>query len=177
MAETSITLNFGNKVLNLVVKDFDDVDIDSLLKIDYSNLVGEMITFPVIVNRFGMLVAEMDNKLSEVKLDLDIYSSKRKETLRNTLSESDDKGKIKKPTLDELDNALIADKVFQLKKKKVFTAQKERDYINSIFWASKDKSNKLDKMSLSIQPGDVDTKMLQKSINGISIKFKENVMK
>ena len=175
--ESTVTLNFGDKVVNLSVNIFDDeVDIDSLLKIDYANLIAEMITFPVIVNKFGMLVADMDNKLAEAKLDLDIYSSKRKESLRNSLSEQDDKGKVKKPTLDELDSALIGDKVFQLKKRKTFTAQKERDYVNSIYWAAKDKSDKLDKLSLSIQPGDIDVKTIQRSMNGIAIKFKNNVM-
>lgn len=175
----SINLTFGERTVNLRLDEFDEeVDIDSLLKIDYYNLHAELITFPVIVNRFGLLVADMDNKLSEAKLNLEVFTAKKKEELRGELTEeeSDAKGntKFKKPTVEELDNALTNNKAYQLQRKAVFKAQKERDYINSIFWAAKDKSGKLDKLSLSIQPGDFDETMLQKSMNGVSIKFKQN---
>ena len=44
-------INIGDKSYRLIFDQFDDseVDIDELLKIDYSNLIGEIVTFPVIV--------------------------------------------------------------------------------------------------------------------------------
>jgi hypothetical protein len=172
----TINITVGDKICQLTVKMFDDeIDVETLLKIDYSNLTAELITFPVIVNRFGLLLADMESKVSEAKLNLEIYEAKKKEEIRRALTEQeeDKKGNIKtiKPTIDEINSGLIKDKIYQVHKKAVFKAQKERDYINSIFWASKDKSNKLDKLSMSIQPGDVDEKFIAKAINGIEIKF------
>lgn len=173
-----IKLAFGDRIIKINLNDFDkNVDVDNLLKIDYANLVAEMITFPVVVNRFGILVADMDNKIAEAKLDLEIYTAKAKRNLRRELIEVDDKGKNKNPTIGEVDDALLKDKVWQSKKKQTFEVQKERDYINSIYWSAKDKSTKLDKLSLSIQPGDVDERLIQKEINGISMKISAGLMK
>ena len=42
-------IQVGENTYKLLFDDFDeDMDIDSLLKIDYSNIVGELITFPVL---------------------------------------------------------------------------------------------------------------------------------
>lgn len=159
----------------------DEIEIETLLKIDYSNLIAEMITFPIIVNRFGLLLADMESAVSEAKLNLEIFEAKKKETLRQSLTEetSDSKGNLKyvKPTVDELNNAIMKDLAYQTLKKNIIKKQKERDYINSIFWAAKDKSNKLDKLSLSVQPGDIDEKFIAKAINGIEIKFNNNLIK
>ena len=56
-------IKVGEKTYKLLFDNFDeDMNIDELLKIDYSNLIGELITFPVIVNRFGQLLAEAESK-------------------------------------------------------------------------------------------------------------------
>lgn len=177
-----IKITVGNKVCSLSVKMFDDeIDIETLLKIDYSNLIAEMITFPVVVNRFGLLLADVESAVSESKLNLEIYEAKKREILRKNLTEEseDSKGNTKytKPTVDELNNAITKDITFQTLKRNVIKKQKERDYINSIFWAAKDKSNKLDKLSLSVQPGDIDEKFIAKAINGIEIKFNNSLIK
>lgn len=80
-------ITIGGKTYKLLFDSFDeDMDIDSLLKIDYSNLIGELITFPVIVNRFGQLLAEAESQVSEAKLNLEVFEAKTKERLRSELS-------------------------------------------------------------------------------------------
>ena len=67
-------IQIGGNTYKLIFDNFDeDVDIDSLLKIDYSNLIGELVTFPVILNRFGILLAEAESQVAETKLHLDGY--------------------------------------------------------------------------------------------------------
>ena len=44
------------------------------------------------------------------------------------------------------------------------------DYINSIFWAVKDKSEKLNKLSLSIHPNDLPDSIIEGKVNDIMIK-------
>lgn len=161
-------INIGENTYKLLFDEFEeDMDIDSLLKIDYSNLIGEMVTFPVIVNRFGQLLAEAESQVAEAKLSLEVFEAKTKEKLRLELAEQNGG---KNPTVDALNNALISGKAYQVIRKKYIEAQKTRDYINSIFWSAKDKSNKLDKLSLSVQPGDLPDSIIEGRVNSVLIK-------
>ena len=163
----------GEKTYNLIFDEFeDDVQVDELLKIDYSNILGEMVTFPVIVNRFGNLLAEAESKVAEAKLNLEVYEAKTKEKIRAELVEASGKN----PTVEALNNALMCDKPYQILKKKYIEIQKNRDYINSIFWSAKDKSEKLNKLSLTIQGDDVSTSEIEGKVNSVLVKRKKNVI-
>ena len=102
-------IQVGENTYKLLFDDFDeDMDIDSLLKIDYSNIIGELITFPVIVNRFGNLLAEAESRVAEMKLNLEVFEAKTKERLRGELSESNNG---KNPTVEALNNAMLMNKI------------------------------------------------------------------
>lgn len=161
-------IQVGDRTFKLLFDNFeDDMNIDDLLKIDYSNLIGEMITFPVIVNRFGQLLAEAESQVSEAKLNLEVFEAKTKERLRDELAEQNGG---KNPTVETLNNAVVANKAYQIMRRKMNEVIKTRDYINSIFWSAKDKSNKLDKLSLSIQPGTLPDSVIESRINNVLIK-------
>ena len=161
-------INVGGQTLAIVYEEFDEkVDLDSLLKIDYSNLMGEIITFPIIVNRFGLLLADAESAVAEAKLTLEIYEAKAKERFRVQLM-GENGGK--NPTVDALNSAVIQDKGYQQMKRKYIEAQKVRDYLNSTFWSAKDKSAKLDKLSLTIQDGELPDEVLERRVNGIKVK-------
>ncbi len=167
--ETKV-LNIGGVNYKLSIETFDEdevTDIDSLLKIDYSNLIGEMVTFPVIVNKLGIMLADAESAVSEAKLNKEIYEAKLKEKLRIELA---DANKGKAPTVEQLNNATVSDKAYQALCKKHIASQKARDYMLTIYLSAKDKSEKLNKLSLSVQPGDVTDSMLEGRINGIVIK-------
>lgn len=168
-------ITIGENVYKLDIPDFDDdIDIESILKIDYSNLIGEIITFPVILNRFGCMLAEMESNVSEGKLNLEVFEAKLKEKYRSSLSEQKG-GKF--PTVDELNSAVSVDSGYQAMKKRFINSQKNRDYIQSVFWSARDKSSKLDKLSLTIQSGDVEEHLIEGKINNIVISKKGNVIK
>ena len=161
-------INVGGQTLAFVYEEFDEkVDLDSLLKIDYSNLMGEIITFPIIVNRFGLLLADAESAVAEARLTLEIYEAKAKERFRVKLI-GENGGK--NPTVDALNSAVIQDKGYQQMKRKYIDAQKVRDYLNSAFWSAKDKSAKLDKLSLTIQDGELPDEVLERRVNGIKVK-------
>jgi hypothetical protein len=161
-------INVGGQTLAIVYEEFDEkVDLDSLLKIDYSNLMGEIITFPIIVNRFGLLLADAESAVAEAKLTLEIYEAKAKERFKVQLV-GENGGK--NPTIDALNSAVIQDKGYQQMKRKYIEAQKVRDYLNSAFWSAKDKSAKLDKLSLTIQDGELPDEVLERRVNGIKVK-------
>lgn len=160
-------INIGEQSYKLLYDEFEDgIDIDNLLKIDYSNLIGEIITFPIIVNKFGLLLADAESKVAETKLNIDVYESKAKERLRLRLQEENGG---KNPTVDALNSAVMQDKGYQALKKKLINDIKTRDYINSAFWAAKDKS---DKISVLLKNSDItlDNAEIGNKINGVLIK-------
>jgi hypothetical protein len=169
MKARELLFNIGDKVIKFSVEDFDDIDIDKILKIDYANILAEIITFPLVVNKFGLLAADMDNEFQMAKLDLSIYEAKRKNQLREELLEENGK----KPTVDEVESALLTDKVWKVKRVKMHRIQKEKEYMYSIYTSAKDKSTKLDKLSMTLRPGDVDLDLIQKQMNNVYFKIKD----
>lgn len=175
--QKELIFNIGEKVIKFSVGEFSELDVDKILKIDYGNLLAEMITFPVVLNRLGLLAADMDNEFQQAKLDLLIYESKRKNELRDDMITSDEKGKSKKPTIDEVESALYLDKVWKAKMVKKNRIEKEKEYMYSVYSSAKDKSNKLDKLSLTIKSGDVDLQIIQKQMNNVYFKIKDGMVK
>lgn len=167
-------IKIKDKTYFLKFDDFDEnIDVDSLLKIDYGNLLGELVTFPVVVNRFGVLLADAENSLAEAKLNLDVFEAKTKERLRKEYIEENEKA----PTVDALNSMLTLDKGYQQMKKQYFEKQKMRDYINSIFWSAKAKDDKLSKLSLTLQESDVADSVLEGRVNNVTIKRGEKLIK
>jgi phosphoenolpyruvate-protein kinase (PTS system EI component) len=177
MSKRELKFTIGDKVLIFKVQEFDDLDLDKLLRIDYDNLVAELVTFPVVVNKLGLLAVDMDNELQESKLDLSIFEAKRKKELREELETSDEKGKMKKPTIDEVDSALLSDPKWKVKKKVFLKIQKEKEYMYTIYQSAKDKSNKLDKLSMTLRTGDIDDKIIQQQLNNVYFKIKDGRIK
>lgn len=150
-----------------------ETDIDSLLTIDYSNLIGELTTFPVIVNKIGQLLADAESQVSEAKLNLEVFEAKTKERLRIELAEENNG---KSPTVEALNNAVVSNKGYQSMRKKFIECQKMRDYVNSIFWSAKDKSEKLNKLSLTIKPGEISDYEIEGKVNNVILKRKKNLI-
>lgn len=167
-------IQVGETTYKLLFDDFDeDMDIDSLLKIDYSNIIGELVTFPVIVNRFGILLAEAESKVAEAKLNLEVFEAKTKERLRNELAEANGG---KNPTVEALNNALLMNKAYQSLRRQFIEIQKTRDYVNSIFWSAKDKTSKIEKLSLTVQNGDIPDSVIEGRVNNVLIKKTKKII-
>lgn len=160
-------ITVGGKTYVLLIHAFDeDVDVDDLLKIDYDNLIGELVTFPVIVNRIGVLLAEAESEVSERKLDLEVFEAKTKDRLRKEMTKMNSKA----PTIEALSNAVLQDPNYQAKRQSLIETQKIRDYLNSVFWSAKDKSNKLDRLSLTIQGRDIPEQVIESRVNNVIVK-------
>lgn len=170
-AKAVVELKTGQKIIlsSELFENDEEINVDNLLKIDIAHLPAEITTFPIIMNQLGILLAEVNNQLSEKKLDFEIFCAKRKETIRKNaltaqeeLDEDEETGKIKKKirapkklTIDEVEDALSSDPIYKVKKTKVFELQKQVDYVNSLFWSAKSKDEKLNKLSLTLKEGDV----------------------
>lgn len=168
-----IKLKLKDKTIYLLVDDFDndEVEVDKLLQIDYRNLIKEVITFSVIFNKWGMLLAEAENKVQEAELDYRIWRAKKNKDTREVC----DAEKIK-VTNQVLEDAMRQDVKYMIHYKKVNSAKKTRDYVNSIYWSAKLKSDLLQKLSLSlqtaIQNGEIDEDDIFGHFNGVDLVVK-----
>lgn len=162
--------SIGDRIIQFKFNDFDDeVDVDKILKIDYGNLLAELLVFPVVVNRLGILAAEMDNEVSQAKLDFSVFKAKESERLRISLQ--DENGK--RPTIAEVEDALIQQAKYRIKYKQFNKVIKEKEYIYSIYMSAKDKSKKLDRLSTSLRGEDLDEATIQKQMNSIYFKLQK----
>lgn len=159
-------LLIGKNVYEIEFQEFDEeIDVDELMTIHYENLVGEIITFPVVVNRLGLLLADAERSLAEAKLNGEILEAKIREEVRSELINEEDRKKP--PTIDEVNSAVSQSPLYKANKLKIFEAQKTRDYVASMLFSAKDKSSKLDKLSLSIPAGDIEEHLLQSKVNSV----------
>lgn len=167
----------------LKVLPFDtDVNVNDILRIDYSNILGECLTFNVIFNRIANLKAEMQDLVNKSKFQLDIFTAELQEEYRKKLTsygDADAKGKTKinKPTKDEVENAVLIDKRFQAKKNNHFELTKNLEYLESLYWSAQNKANLLKSMSDKLRPEEFMGELLQDTINGVMIKATEKLIK
>lgn len=169
----SITVDLGgNKIFRLHFQQWEeDINIDELTQIDYTNIYAELITIPSLLNRVGIWKAQAENAFSRSKMDSDIEEAKESESQRLKLKRTEGV-KVKWPTVKEIENAVTLSEEVQKSKKKVIRRRKDADYIDALYWSVKDKAKKLDRISnnMSLSPEDFEKELISGSINGILIK-------
>jgi hypothetical protein len=167
----SIRTKDGGRIYFVINEFGEEVEVEDLLKIDYSVLLAEIMTFPVLLNRMGILLADCEHSLKVEEINIDIYVRKLKEKIRIKFEESN-----KKWVKDMIDDEAKIDPILIAKKQKLADKQKERDYVNSVYWSMKNKSELLVKLSLTIKQGDTEEFLLQEGLdnfNGIQIKYRK----
>ena len=95
----------------------DEINLEDVLQVDINNIVGDLITFPVIFNKLHLIKCEMDTLLRETKLELDILEAEKYVQYKNSLvyseeivtSSGKETGKSKKihPTVDVIKSHII----------------------------------------------------------------------
>lgn len=181
MAENNIlVIELPTRSVKLILPEFDmDMDVDDILKIDYSNIIGELLTFPVIMNRIGVLKAEQEDVVRKSKFKLEIYEAQLRHQFYRTLattvitSTGINKGieKLKAPTEDQVTSKVLMDKTYQ--EKQEFHSQRMKDFslLESWYWAAKSKDDNLKRISMHLKPEEFEKEILEGTVNGIMIKF------
>lgn len=160
-------IELKNRVVVLKILPFNtDIDVDDLLRIDYSNLVGEMLTFPVLLNRIMNLKAEMQSIVSESKVDLEVLEAQLTEQKRKSLTALG-----QKTTISEVEAAVRMDATYIARQKLYFSQVKNLDYLDSLYWSAQSKSKLLEKISDKIRPSEFEGELLADTINGVAIKM------
>jgi len=178
MTKESTFVHLKEKVIELVYNSLDDqIDVDNLTSIDYSNLYGESVTIPALINKIGLFKAEAEAALNEGKIELDIYEAESRKKYRREAA--DNAGKVliqEKPeqwlklTEKALDELIILDRGWQVKKKNVAKREKDLGFVDSLFWACKAKDQKLNHLLPATVPEDFENQIVEGKINGMMIK-------
>jgi hypothetical protein len=152
------TIHIGNKPIVLEHGDFDDhINVDDLTKIDTSNLFGEAVTISAAANRVGLLKAEVGALMAESKLEYKLYEGNFKADLRRQAASNSGfymmrvENEDVKVKLSEtgLATCFETDAKWLELKRKFITAEKNFNALESLYWATQDKSRKLNGLVLS----------------------------
>ena len=173
--DEKIVIELPDKMLILELMYFDGtLNVDDCLRIDYTNILGECLTYPLVFNRIGIMKSEVDNAVREAKFDLEVLAAQLKNTYRKNLSKesTDAKGavKITKATQDEVDTAIILDQSYIDLNKAYYRLLKQADIMENLYWSAKSKDNKLNKLSEKIRPEDFSGELIIDTINNVLIK-------
>lgn len=152
-----ITLTFGNLDL--------DIDVDECMKVDYGNLVGDMITFPLFFSQIAQLRAEAESQVVESKAQFEFFQAKQSAYFRKKLFQDTSK----KPTKDEVEDAVLLDPAYAVEQKKHINAMRDFGQIDALYWAAKSKDGKLNRMIEKLQISDLQD-VIDGTFNGVAIK-------
>lgn len=160
-----LVIELRDKMVVLRTLPFDtDIDVDEILKIDHHNYLGELLTFPVLLNRIANLKAEQQNIVNEAKNDVEIFEAQLTEEYQKKLSATG------KATIKDVEAAVKVDSRYRIKKNAYFGKVKNLDYLDALYWAAQSKMNLLNKISDKIRPEEFSNELLTDTVNGVMIK-------
>lgn len=164
-----VVIELKTKMAVLILQPFDgDIDTEHLLQIDYFNLLGEILTFPVLYNRIAVMKAEMANIVSHAKLDLEIFEAnlyKKKRTELEAATSS-----TRGPSIKDIETAVAVEPSFKIKKGAYFDLVRNFDYLDALYWSAQSKDQKLRTLSERIKPEEFEKDIMEGTINGVMIK-------
>lgn len=171
MKQESIKIHTSKNIITLNYDSWDtDINIDDLCRIQYDNIFGEMITAPALLNKVGLLKVEVEEEVKLEKLDLKTFEASKRSTHAKLLTQYGSKATDAAVTaaVDE-DPEVIA------KRKKLIQKEKEAGYIEAMYWAVRDKCEKLNHILKPVTPEEFQDSILEGTINTLIIrKFKKN---
>lgn len=169
-------IKLEDKTVVLIYQDLDDdIDVDQLLQIDYTNIYGEILTNSVILNKVGMLRADTQALYDLMKMNANIFEANlRKKYRREALLNGgkvrlEDEGSIKL-TESSLDEIVSGDLKLQSLKKQLIESKKDLEYMDSLFWSLKSKDQKLNLLVPKVTPQELYDELIEGTINTITIK-------
>jgi hypothetical protein len=167
MAEKGVHIfQFDKQIVTLKYEGFEDeIDVDEICKIDYSNIYGEVVTCTALMNRIGIIRAEAESILKEKELLAKIEEARiKKDERRKAVSDS------RKITEGGLEEMVMLDEGLQIMKKNVIKAQKDFSFIESLYWALSSKDKKLNNLIKEVTPEEFEDRLIEGKVNGFIIK-------
>ena len=168
-------VHIGDNPVMLISADAEEaVDIDSLCRIDHSNLYGEIVTVSALLNKIGIWKAEAEALYNRSKLKCDIYEANFRKEIR--IEANKNQGKFKmgddyiKLTEKSVEEAIYTDPEFQGLKDDMIENQRMLNILDSWFWAINDKSKKLSSIVKPVSPDEFLNELVEAKVNTFLIK-------
>lgn len=172
MSRSIQVIEIGDKVISIQLKDFTGLSIDpeELFQVDYNNIIGDIITFPVLFNRIALLKAEMDSAVETAKFDFDVFLAQKYEEHKKKLGGITD-GRV---TEKSIEMSMIRDPAYAVKKNDLIKIQKQSGIMDALYNSARSKDRKLDSISTKLKPEEFESDILEGTINDVMIKIYKN---
>jgi hypothetical protein len=177
-----ITLSLENKTIILTYSPFDtDIDLDDITSIHYENLFGEMVTVSTLLNKIGLLKADVEAQVKDHDFELAILKAERMEYYRKELTREQayvrkEGSKTIEPGSTEVENAVYLDPAYKIMRKKNIRLHRDKEYVESLYWSIKSKDDKLSALMKGVTPVEFQSGIIMGTINTIMIKDHKNVL-
>lgn len=153
-------IQLKDREIQLNFDEIDNLDLESVLTIDYINLKDDIQGFPFVVNQLNFLVVEANSILNQDKFQLELLDSNLKEESAKLFlkikKDLIDKGE-KSPTISLIESQIkLEDSYKQIsesircKRQKIAEDEKNRDYLSGLYWAAQAKLNLLVNLAKNI---------------------------
>lgn len=170
----NIVIEEGDKTIVLHSSDEDeDIELEEVTTVNYSNLYGEAVTISALLNKVGMWKAEYERRAKEAKLYCDIFVSQlrkqyRREALQchGTVCIDGESVKLTEKSLDEI---ILLNEEYQKAALEQIELESKRDKIESLFWAVKSKDQKLNNLLPKVVPKEFFQELVEGKINSFII--------
>lgn len=166
-----VVIYLGSHPVTLSTRDFDDeVDVDQLLVVDHSNLYGEAVTIPALMNQIGILKASANESVAQHKLKLEVYEAELKQRIRKESNVT-----AQKITEGGLAEMVLMDPGYQIEKKNLIKSNFNLEIVESIWWSVKSKDQKLNNLVKGVTPEELFAELVDGTINNIVLKKKKSI--
>lgn len=164
--QESIKIHTEKHILSINYSAWEtDISIDELCRIQYDNIFGEMVTAPALLNKVGLLKADVEAECKEERLDLKMFEADRFSFHSKQLV-----GQGQKTTATAVSALVDEDPLVHAKRKKLIQKEKELAYVEAMYWAVRDKCEKLNHILKPVTPEEFADQILEGTINTLTIK-------
>jgi hypothetical protein len=167
LLEEKMIVPFGDLMITIKWSVNEEVDTESALNIDYSNIIGELITWSVYLNRMGIMKAEAEDAFRRAGVMSKVKIAQHTKVIR---------ANIGKATEKQIENELHGSQAYYDAKMELFDAEKRVGIMDSIYWAAQSKSKKLEALSAKIKPEEFTSNILEGKLNGIMIRYDKKLI-
>lgn len=166
-----LVIHLNGKPVSVKFNEFEDeLDEDKLLAVDYTNIYGEAVTIPTLLNSVGNLKAYAEKQFSIAKMELDQAEAELAKTIRKSHAAANQK--ITEKALDEM---VITDPLIKNLKRVMINAKYDLDSIDNLWWSVKSKDMKLNNLIKAVTPQELWNEIIEGTVNNITIKKHKSI--
>lgn len=158
MIKQKITVRTSKGNVRVTMKVFEELlDSGKITKIDYNNILAELIFFPHVLNMVGILKVEAENETADQKVAFYRWKAKQ---------EIDFKSRNAKASIKDIENNILIHDEYPVRRKLYDGAKRRQGLMENLYWSATEKlrnlktiSDKIDGKELIIDPEDIESNL------------------